>query len=197
VLFLLPALLQRRSLTLGTCAVILGAATAFGAWWLDIPASVQLAQFDRASLAVVGDGANLVLNRLLHDLPPRTARNVLGVLGAGLALAASWRLHRRDPFGLLGVLAVVSRLFTYHRAYDDVLIVFLLIALGARAFGIGSTIGWKIGWVACGLTLWLPYTLYMPIWAQGAQIGCWILLAGAITTYPSEPHESFGAATLA
>ena len=86
---------------------------------------------------------------------------------AGMALAAAWRLHRRDPLALFGVLAVVSRLFTYHRAYDDVLIVFLLIAFGARAFGIGNTTWWKAGWVVCGLTLWLPYTLYVPVWAQG------------------------------
>ena len=184
VLFLLPAVLQRRSLALGTCALVLAAATAFGAWWLVIPAHVQFAQFDRASLAVVGDGANVVLNWLSQGLSAKAARNVLGILGAGLALAAAWRLHRRDPLALFGVLAVVSRLFTYHRAYDDVLIVFLLIAFGARAFGIGHTTWWKAGWVVCGLTLWLPYTLYVPAWAQSVQIVCWMLLAGALTLYP-------------
>jgi hypothetical protein len=181
LLLLLPALFQRRYLTLGICALVLAAATAFGAWWLGISAGVQLAQFDRASLAIVGDGANVLLNWSLHGpVSPKVARNVLGVLGVAAALLATWRLQRLDPVGLLGVLAVVSRLFTYHRAYDDVLIAFLLMALTARAFGSGKTTWWRAGWAACGLTLWLPYTLYIPIWAQTFQVGCWILLAGAL-----------------
>jgi hypothetical protein len=191
VLFLLPAVLRRRYLAVATCVLVLIAATAFAAWWLRIPALVQFAQFDRASLAVVDTGANLLLQSLSAALAsPKAARNVLGVLGGAIALMVSLRLHRLKLSGLLGVLAVVSRLFTYHSAYDDDLIAFLLIALGARAFGGGSTAWWKVGWMACGLTLWLPYTLYIPVAAQGLQVGCWILLAGALTLYPDHAVAS-------
>jgi hypothetical protein len=51
---------------------------------------------------------------------------------------------------LLAALAAhMGASFTYHSAYDDVLIAFLLIALGARAFGREGTMWWKAGWLLC------------------------------------------------
>jgi hypothetical protein len=86
---------------------------------------------------------------------------------------------------LLAALAAhMGASFTYHSAYDDVLIAFLLIALSARAFGREGTMWWKAGWLLCGLTLWLPYTMYVPVTAQSLQIGCWMLLAGALILFP-------------
>jgi hypothetical protein len=159
-------------------------ATWLAAWWLRIPVPLQFAQFDRATLAVVDTGANPLLHWFSRALEStRDARNVLGVIGVLVTLMAAWRLDGSD-LGLLGVVGVVSRLFTYHAAYDDVLIAFLLIALSARAFGREGTMWWKAGWLLCGLTLWLPYTIYVPVIAQGLQIGCWMLLAGALIRYP-------------
>lgn len=44
-----------------------------------------------------------------------------------------WRHRRDDLWALLGVVAVVARLWTYHRVYDDLLMVFPLIALARIA----------------------------------------------------------------
>jgi hypothetical protein len=190
VLFLVAAAFRRRYASLGICVVILGAATLFAGWWLRIPLLLQFAQFDRASLAVVDTGANPLLYGLSPALEStKAARDILGVTGLLVALLAAWRLHDIDLPGLLGVIGVVSRLFTYHSDYDDVLIAFLLIALAARAFGREGMMRWKAGWLLCGLTVWLPYTIYIPVSAQVLQISCWMLLAGAITLYPDRSAQ--------
>ena len=191
VLFVLAAVFRRRYVSVGVCVLIVAAATVFAAWWLRIPVPLQFAQFDRASLSVVDTGANPLLHWLSHALAStKAARNVLGAIGVLVTLMAAWRLGSTDLIGLLGVIGVVSRLFTYHSAYDDVLIAFLLIALSARAFGREGTMWWKAGWLLCGLTLWLPYTLYVPVTAQSLQIGCWMLLAGALLLYPDRAEPS-------
>lgn len=51
-------------------------------------------------------------------------------LGALLALGA-WlhRYRRADPWLLIGITAIVARVWTYHRLYDDVLLLFPMVAL--------------------------------------------------------------------
>ena len=84
------------------------------------------------------------------------AVNALASLGApGLALPAAWLLlallglfvflnRRATVWTLLGISAIAARLFTYHRIYDDILVVLPLAALLrlalAEAPGTGSRI---------------------------------------------------------
>jgi hypothetical protein len=173
------------------------AAMVFAAWWLRISVPLQFAQFDRASLSVVDTGANPLLHWLSHAFAStKAARNVLGAIGVLVALMAAWRLGSTDLIGLLGVIGVVSRIFTYHSAYDDVLVAFLLIALSARAFGREGTMWWKAGWLLCGLTLWLPYTMYVPVTARGDRLldAAWapflcILIAGTLAICRAEAWD--------
>ena len=97
--------------------------------------------------------------------------------GVAIAIVVTVHLRRTGVFAIFAVLAVVARLFTYHRAYDDVLLAFLVIEAAARAMAPEAATRWRIAWLACGASLWLPYSLYVPAWAQSAQIATWVGVA--------------------
>jgi len=63
------------------------------------------------------------------------------------AATALWVHHRRrvDPWLLLGATAIVARLWTYHDVYDDVLMVFPLIALWRLIGGGAAAAGGAVG----------------------------------------------------
>ena len=184
LLFGLPLLARRRWLSVGVCGAILAAATLFGSWWVQIPVAVQFAQFERATLVVIGQSVNVLMIAVLALAgSPSIARNLMGVLGLGLAVAATLRLARRDALALFAVLAVISRLFTYHRAHDDVLLAFAMIELSRRGFAGKGSGGWQALWAAAGLSLWLPYSLYVARPLQVYQLACWIAACAAIWWY--------------
>jgi hypothetical protein len=194
--FVIPLLFERRVLLLASCVTILALALLGSSWWLQLSPLVQLAQFDRASLEVVDAGANVVLHAAvlwLHSA--RMARDLLMAAGLAAAALASWQL-RADRPALFGVLAVIARLCTYHRAYDDVLLAFLMIALARRAFSADRSRGWQLMWIVTGSSLWLPYSLYVATAPQVYQTACWIAAGTAIWWYAvkcergeSNPHS--------
>lgn len=197
VLFVLPLLASRRWLSVIVCAAILLAATLFGSWWVHIPPTVQFAQFERATLVVMAQSANVLMQAALAIVQsPAIARNVMAAAGLGLAIAATFRLVPRHTLALFAVLAVISRLFTYHRAHDDVLLAFLMIELSRRAFAADGSAGWQVLWAVTGLSLWLPYSVYITNAPQVYQLVCWIAAAAAIWWYAgkcergeSNPHS--------
>ena len=193
VLFLLPLLLARRVAVMAWCVAIVGAAWLASSWWIRISPSMQLAQFDRASLLVISTGANVLLQTAVNWLhSARAARDLFGAAGLLAALAGTWRL-RTDPVAMFGVLAVVARLFTYHSQYDDVMLAFLMIALTARAWSQNGTLGWRLAWLTCGLSLWLPYSVYVPPGIQVLQVGCWIGLATALCVWVQPDRHAIAA----
>jgi hypothetical protein len=180
VLFAIVPLLKRRWLMLASSGAVLAAATAFASWWLRHPVAFQFEQFERLTRWVVDEGANPALNVLSRATSASVARNLFGVAGMAAAVVAAYRLRAASPFAMFAVLAVVSRLFTYHRAYDDVLLAFLLIELGGRAWAPRRARRWQLAWFAGGLSLWLPYSWYLTVWAQTGQVLTWAALATAV-----------------
>jgi hypothetical protein len=180
VLFALPIAARRRWLLLATSAGVLGVATLVCSWWLRQPVLFQWRQFEQLSRFVVSEGANPALNALAAGTSARIAREVFGVAGVAIAGAAVYRLRRAPIFVLFAVTAVLSRLFTYHRAYDDVLLGFLMIELAGRAWSPGRSRRWLFAWFAGGVSLWLPYSMYTSRWAQECQLVTWCGLAMAL-----------------
>ena len=77
---------------------------------------------------------------------------------AGLALLA-WRYRRVDIWILLGVAAVVARLWTYHRVYDDAVMIIAMIALARLA--VARSASWlttaaRATLVVSAVVLWVP-----------------------------------------
>jgi hypothetical protein len=151
LLFGLPLLENRRWLSVIVCGAILLAATLCGSWWVRVPVMMQMVQFERATLVVIDESVNLPLQGLLAISGlPAVARNVMGFAGLGPATVATLGLGTRHAPTLFGILAVISRLFTYHRAHDNVLLAFLLIALARPAPARGGSRWWALLWLCAG-----------------------------------------------
>jgi hypothetical protein len=69
----------------------------------------------------------------------------------------------------MAVCATLARLFTYHQSYDDILIVFLAIALG-QLFLKRPTVGNAGIFAAFLVTLWLPLRLADLVIVQGLHL---------------------------
>jgi hypothetical protein len=72
----------------------------------------------------------------------------------------------------MAVCSTLGRLFTYHQSYDDVLIVFLAIALG-QLFLKRHTVGNAVIFAGFLLTLWLPLRLANIVIIQGLHLFIW------------------------
>ncbi len=108
---------------------------------------------------------------------PRSA-TMLSCLGA--AVAISWFLVRINPsdniFGL-AVCGTVARVFSYHQLYDNVMIIFLVIAV-VRSFLNQPGLTGVIFLSGTLLSVWIPgrFTNLLPV--QIFQIAIWIAALG-------------------
>jgi hypothetical protein len=178
LLFLLPALARRRFILLATCVIVVAGAWLASAWWVHLSPLFQLEQFEQATRLVIANrGANVLVQALGQLMSPQLARNTLGLAGVVIAAAGVYRL-RVDLAATFAFVAIVSRLYTYHGSYDDVLLAFLVIHL--------STLAWRTDtfsrqammlWLGVGVSLWLPYSLYVSPAARWAQSLCWLIVA--------------------
>jgi hypothetical protein len=78
---------------------------------------------------------------------------------AGLA-AVTWWCRRADVWLLLGLAAVVARLWTYHRVYDDAVMIIALVATGRLASGPHGprwlVLSARMMLVVSAIILWIP-----------------------------------------
>lgn len=151
------AWLRREGLVaLLVCGACTGAAAALASLWLDRSPLYLVSQaFGHAANWEGGDAG--VLRLLLATGLPRGAV-IPGLMALGLASSAllAFRYRARSPLVQAAIFAVIGRLWTYHRRYDDMMLVFLLLALGETALRTGKRSSW-LTFTAAGLTLWLPF----------------------------------------
>ena len=98
-------------------------------------------------------------------------------MGAALGVVVSswlvWRYRKRSVLELMAVTAVIGQMWTYHRRYDEVAVVLLLVALGRLA--ITQRTRWAVaGAIAVGLSLWLPHRDIDWQWVGPVQYLVWI-----------------------
>jgi hypothetical protein len=94
-----------------------------------------------------------------------------------------WMISMGDRAGMLDHLAVAglaARIFTYHRPYDDLLIVFLLVALEVRLMK-RPTRALAAAMIAVGLSLWLPLGFGWKWPFAAMQHLCWFWGVAALT----------------
>ncbi|MBP1749037.1 MAG: hypothetical protein H6Q52_1576 [Deltaproteobacteria bacterium] len=137
--------------------------TIFGASFQPEPLFVLMKQLLSLGTAPVAAEGGAHLGRLM-DLLGWTDFNALGSLFILGALGVwTWFYRSSDPLVLLGVTGIVARLWTYHRMYDDILILLPLVALYriAKRYGAGEKEGLIAGmFFVCGwLGLEMPGTL--------------------------------------
>lgn len=102
---------------------------------------------------------------------------VVGII-TGLAITIAFR--RIPLLPLMGMMSVISRLWAYHRHYDNVVLIFLLVALGEQMLRRQDRFSKAVFWMV-GLSLWLPakatefeiFRVYQMIaWAGGLAALC-------------------------
>jgi hypothetical protein len=136
-------------------AITLGLGTACVALWLERDPITLLVLAFRESAGWVPCDSGLL--RLLLELGVPQVWAVPLLAATALAVgSAVFRRFREHPIPIkAALLAVVARLWTYHRRYDDVLLVFFLVPLGVHALRRRTASAW-LGFFAVGLTLWPP-----------------------------------------
>ena len=181
--FLLAVAANGRIPMLAAVASTGALATLMTWWWLATDPVTLLRQ-----LSVVGEylapASQLSFQSVATDVG----------LGGGAALAVPVlactalltvplvRLRSTSLTNLFAFSAVAARLWTYHRPYDDVILIFLLVPLLLRYYETEDN--WIGGASLCvGLTLWSPGRLQSHSVVQAVQLIVWV--GAAIALYRS------------
>jgi hypothetical protein len=180
-LFILPFLARKqfRALAAAAAYVLLayGVACAFtgvdpltaGRLWL------------RTCSELGPQGAGLVRFVITAGMPSRCATFVTLAVAAcaGSALLFAWR--RSSLATQLAIAAVAGRLWSYHRDYDDVMLVFLLVALALNMFRRGDRLS-VVAFGLAGVSLWAPGRIVAFPAFQVFQIAAWVLTLAYLLT---------------
>jgi hypothetical protein len=86
----------------------------------------------------------------------------------------AWRHRGADPWVLIGVAAIVARLWAYHRVYDDLLLIFPSIALYRVARGDSPDMGAWLLFLLGGIALAAPITPLIEH-ASWTLVAVWLL----------------------
>jgi len=116
-------------------------------------------------------------------MKPQTATPLIALAGAALSLVLCAKFSRRPALDLFAIAGVAARLWTYHQNYDNLSVVFLLVALSRTAWpriarpqitrtrGTRST---RIALAAVGVSLWMPAQFTELPWFDVVQCCVWI-----------------------
>lgn len=177
--FALPFLWQGEFLVLASAAVYIAVATLIVCWLVSLSPWALMQSW----LAYLGDSPRWPGYgplQWLADLgvPEGTAIVLVALIFGGAAAVAIGMLRRRPLLLLFAVAAVGGRLWSYHQLYDNVMLVFLLLAVGEWAGRRRDVLTGAL-FIAVGLTIWAPgrfcdiplfQTYQMLAWVGGAAL---------------------------
>lgn len=116
------------------------------------------------------------------------------VVGVGMMLIY-WSGSRHGLYGF-AVAAVTARLWTYHKTYDNVMLIFTLLALGELAYRRPDTRFPMVAFYVMGASLWLPGRLSHLWLVQLIQLVVWLVAVYVVQryymTWPQPPQASTG-----
>ena len=153
--FAVALLLTRRYKAAGIAAAYGIAAS--GVTWAVTGADPlrMLRQMAQAAALYAGDGT-IGLNNVLLALGVSAAGVALMPLVVALPAMAVIALSRSSLPLAFAIAAVWGRLWTYHKSYDDVMLVFLLVPLGVFAFTGARSRAAAVAFFAIGILAWIP-----------------------------------------
>jgi hypothetical protein len=170
--FALALIVTGRFRAAATAALYGGVAT--GITWLvtGVEPIHMLQQMASGATQFINDGTlgMVDVGAMMGASPTTLLWLPLLVAVPGLAVMAA---VRRSPSLAFGVAALWGRLWTYHKSYDDVMMVFILIPLGVLALGARRSRPALIAFVAMGILAWLPGQLQRLPEVQILQLAVW------------------------
>ena len=104
----------------------------------------------------------------------KVATPLAAITGFLLAGVLMWLWRNGRTLTLFAIAATTGRLWSYHHPYDDVTLIFLIVALGELVLTHRSR-GTVFAFCLVGLSLWAPLSKNYPLALQIAQIIIWLL----------------------
>jgi hypothetical protein len=150
-----------------------------------------------------GGSSSFLSLAIALDVDRRLATRVLAVLGLVATGAIAWMWRDGTSLAMFAMATTIGRLWTYHHSYDNVSLIFLLVALG-KAMLMRNTFWTGAGFLVVGASLWTPLPVIpggTSLAGQVCQMMSWmagltILLAGeraaARSKRTSETNEQAG-----
>ncbi|MGK7892403.1 MAG: glycosyltransferase family 87 protein [Microcystaceae cyanobacterium] len=156
--YILSLIVRRniRSLATMITYIILGTFTI--AWVTSREVTWVLERFIRQIKYVADDGSSGINILIRLGINPNITLILLSVIALAISFFIIQKLQHLSLLTLFAAASVIGRVFTYHRSYDDVMLVFLWLALLYLIFS--RLYHWDIiitGLV--GLTLWIPLSI--------------------------------------
>jgi hypothetical protein len=175
-------------------AAAYGAAATAVAWLVTNTSPIlMLQQLAHGAAQFISDGTlGLVdLVTMLGASPAAVVWLPLLIALPGLALMAGVRPSLPIAFA---VATVWARLWTYHKSYDDVMLVFVLVPLGVFALRQAPSRLAVVAFVVMGVLAWIPGQLLMRPEVQILQLAVWPSALAALVVlnrrYGAAAHRS-------
>lgn len=182
--FVVPLLIRRRAMTLLVASAYITCGSCL-TWVLTGADPWTMLEQTAAATRHWGldQGADLISTLVRLGVESKLAAKVAagGSLAALLILAVRYR--KESLLTQFAVAGLASRLWIYHRAYDDVILAFLLLAL-INAWRERKSVATLVAVVLAGATLWAPTSASRRPVLDFAMIVVWtaglaVLLAGS------------------
>jgi len=116
------------------------------------PVTMLLGMFSAAE-HVVNQGYSLINPLMLLGMNARLAMIIAAVGTIAIGSAVMWLIRREPLLTQFAIAGLVSRLWTYHMHYDNLIMLFLLMALGTMPKQSQSL---RLAFAVVGLAIWAP-----------------------------------------
>jgi hypothetical protein len=151
--FAVALVFSKHIKTVATACIYIACAS--GAVALNVhsdPVTMMRGMFSAAE-HVVNQGYSLINPLMLLGMNARLAMIIAAVGTIGIGSAVMWLIRREPLLTQFAIAGTVSRLWTYHSQYDNLIMLFLLMALGMLP---GQSKRVRTTFAVAGLALWAP-----------------------------------------
>jgi hypothetical protein len=153
--FFLVFMLRRRWLALGVAFTYTISASVMAWCWFKTDPITMLSQMLTYNLSIADEGYGPVSYAIRAGCPPALAVKAIAIITMLLAAFLLYLWREAAIMTHFAIAAVAARFWSYHRTYDNLIVVFLLLALGSLAWSRNKAVLWA-AFLLAGLSLWAP-----------------------------------------
>lgn len=166
--FVLPLLVKKRYSEIALVALVVTMSSFFFASFAGVTPFEFLNNNKDHWPSIAQTGTNTIRLVSLLGVKPKTAFYGVALFFGALGTILIWRCRAASLPRLFALAGIISRLWSYHHAYDDCLIVFAVLEFGLIAIESRRQTDW-IWFLALGFTLWFPTDILFHISAEKTQ----------------------------